>query len=62
MMDGREDSIGKIDPSHLEGFDSSDVKALESLYSAVLSLKTADELHRFFTYCFHGLPPVSFRF
>ena len=47
-MDGREDSIGKIDPSHLEGFDSSDVKALESLYSAVLSLKTADELHRFF--------------
>ncbi|MBO4637926.1 MAG: hypothetical protein J5685_12385 [Clostridiales bacterium] len=40
--------IDKIDPSHLEGFDSSDTEALESLYSAVLSLENVDELHRFF--------------
>lgn len=48
MMDRREDMIDKIDPSHLEGFDSSDTEALESLYSAVLSLENVDELHRFF--------------
>lgn len=37
-----------LDPSLLEGFDEEEIRELENLYLAVLSLKDVNEVHKFF--------------
>lgn len=39
---------GHLNPSLLEGFDDEEIRELENLYMAVLSLKDVNEVHKFF--------------
>ncbi len=48
MNDTENDKVVHIDASLLEGFDEEEVRELENLYSAVLSLKDVNEVHKFF--------------
>ena len=46
-MENRED-LHKLDESLCSSFEKDDIKDLESLYGAILSLRSANEVHRFF--------------
>lgn len=47
-MSSLDDKSVHIDSSLLEGFDEEEIRELENLYLAVLSLKDVNEVHKFF--------------